>query len=170
MNIKFLVMDVDGTLTDGMIYLGKEGELFKAFNAKDGYGIHHIVPDAGMVPVIITGRNSKIMENRCRELEIKVLYQGIDNKTEILDKILREFSEKDSAEYTYKNVAYIGDDLNDLRVMELVKEGGGIIACPADAVKEIKDISMFVADKNGGRGAVRDFINYLTDKGRYTAF
>lgn len=161
MEIKFFVMDVDGTLTDGMIYMGNEGELFKAFNAKDGYGIHHLVPGADMVPVIITGRNSRILENRCRELEINELHQGINNKTEVLDRILREYSAKEGTEYTYKNVAYIGDDLNDLRVMVQVKEGGGITACPADAVKEIKAVSVFVAERNGGRGAVRDFIDYL---------
>jgi 3-deoxy-D-manno-octulosonate 8-phosphate phosphatase (KDO 8-P phosphatase) len=160
MDIKFLVMDVDGTLTDGMVYLGNDGELFKAFNVKDGYGIHYLVPSAGMIPVIITGRNSKIMVQRCREIEIDELYQGVHNKTEVLREVVEKYS-SEGERLSLKNVAYIGDDLNDLDVMQCVKAEGGIVACPADAVKEIAEIADFVSDKIGGGGAVRDFIDYL---------
>jgi 3-deoxy-D-manno-octulosonate 8-phosphate phosphatase (KDO 8-P phosphatase) len=159
MDIKFLVMDVDGTLTDGMVYLGNEGELFKAFNVKDGYGIHYLVPAAGIIPVIITGRNSKIMEHRCREIEIDELYQGVHNKTEVLEAVLKKYSLKDGVSYGFKNVAYIGDDLNDLSVMRSVKNGGGIVACPSDAVRDVIETADFVSDKVGGNGAVRDFID-----------
>ncbi len=65
--IKILVMDVDGTMTDGKIYMGKDGELMKAFDIKDGYGIAHLLPQLGILPVIITGRKSEILEHRCRE-------------------------------------------------------------------------------------------------------
>ena len=73
-NIKFLVMDVDGTLTDGKIYMGAGGEVFKSFDIKDGYGITTILPKAGIVPVVITARKSKIVENRCAELDIPFFF------------------------------------------------------------------------------------------------
>ena len=72
--IKYLVMDVDGTLTDGKIYMGTSGEILKAFDIKDGYGIHDMLIPYGITPVIITGRSSKILENRCRELSITDLF------------------------------------------------------------------------------------------------
>ena len=80
--IKYLVMDVDGTLTDGKIYMGNDGEMMKAFDIKDGCGIHDILITAGITPVIITSRSSKFLENRCKKLEITNLHQGIKNKIE----------------------------------------------------------------------------------------
>jgi len=155
MRIKILVMDVDGTLTDGMVYMGSSGELFKAFNVKDGYGIRNILLSNNIVPVIITGRKSKILENRCNELGINEIYQGIDDKITILKNIAQKYN------VDFSNIAYIGDDLNDYPCMLAIKEAKGMIGCPADAVKAILEISNFVSSKNGGAGAVRDFIDYL---------
>lgn len=152
-NIKYIVMDVDGTLTDGKIYMGNDGEIMKAFNIKDGCGIHDIAIPAGIVPVIITGRSSKILENRCKELGIENLYQGIRNKIEKLLTITTDFS----------TVAYIGDDINDLSCMEPVKTAGGLVGCPADAVKKVVDIADFVSTRNGGNGAVREFIEWVLE-------
>ncbi len=157
--IKYLVMDVDGTLTDGKIYMGQNGEMMKAFNIKDGAGIHDIAIPAGIIPIIITGRESQIVFNRCKELGIKEVYQGIGNKIEKLKEVVGAAVEK------LNTVAYIGDDINDLSCMETVKATGGIIGCPADAVKKVKEIADFIADHNGGDGAVRDFIEWLVDKG-----
>jgi 3-deoxy-D-manno-octulosonate 8-phosphate phosphatase (KDO 8-P phosphatase) len=151
--IKYLVMDVDGTLTDGKIYMGNNGEIMKAFDIKDGCGIHDIAIPAGIVPVIITGRSSKILENRCKELGIENLYQGIRNKIEKLLTITTDFS----------TVAYIGDDINDLSCMEPVKTAGGLVGCPADAVKKVVDIADFVSTRNGGNGAVREFIEWVLE-------
>lgn len=151
-------MDVDGTLTDGKIYMGNCGELFKAFNVKDGCGIHDILIPAGIIPVIITGRSSGILEKRCAELEILKLYQGIKNKIEKVDELLLD------TEYHYSNLAYIGDDINDLLCMAKIKKAGGIIGCPFDAVKEVVDIVDFISKKNGGEGAVREFIEFLMRK------
>ena len=78
--IKFLIMDVDGTLTDGKIYMGNKGELFKAFDVKDGCGIKDILPEYGIIPVIITARQSDILKRRCEELNIINLYQGVRHK------------------------------------------------------------------------------------------
>ncbi len=144
-------MDVDGTLTDGKIYMSNDGEAMKAFSIKDGCGIHDILIPAGIIPVIITGRTSKIVENRCGEIGIKEIHQGISNKIEKLLSITSNLSE----------VAYIGDDINDLSCMKPVREAGGKIGCPADAVKKVKELADFISTKNGGDGAVREFIEWL---------
>lgn len=149
--IKYLVMDVDGTLTDGKIYMGAHGEMMKAFNIKDGCGIHDIAIPGGIIPVIITGRTSEIVKKRCGELGIQQVYQGIKNKIEQLNSIADDLSQ----------VAYIGDDINDLSCMIPVKEAGGVVGCPADAVERVKEILDFVALHNGGDGAVRDFIEWI---------
>lgn len=155
MDIKMLVMDVDGTLTDGKIYMGENGEVCKAFNIKDGYGIHDILIPAGIIPVIITGRQSKIVENRCRELGITKSYQGVMDKVDKLKEIVSRLGVE------LKHVAYIGDDLNDMPCMKAVKEAGGVVGCPADAVTEVKVFSDYSAAVPGGEGAVREFIQHL---------
>lgn len=159
--IKLLVMDVDGTLTDGKIYMSENGEAFKAFDIKDGYGIKHILPEHGIIPIIITARESKILENRCHELDISNLYQGAVNKLDKLDDFINKYAQADGVELSYKNVAYIGDDILDLQCMLPIREAGGIIGCPADAVREVQEVSDFVSSRNGGGGAVREFIDYI---------
>ena len=156
--IRYLVMDVDGTLTNGTIYMGPDGEVFKAFSIKDGYGIHNILPQYGILPIIITGRESKITETRCKELGIVDLYQGVANKADKLDEILYEKGAK------FEEVAYIGDDLNDLPVMLLLKQNGGIVACPNNAVNEVRRIAHYIGKQDGGDGAVREFIEYLVSQ------
>lgn len=152
--IKYLVMDVDGTLTDGKIYMGNDGEMLKAFSIKDGCGIHDILIPAGIVPVVITGRTSQILENRCKEIGINELHQGVSNKVEKLLNITTDLS----------SVAYIGDDINDLSAMNSIKTLGGKIGCPADAVEKIKVLVDFVSNKNGGDGAVREFIEWIVSE------
>lgn len=150
-NINYLVMDVDGTLTDGKIYMGNSGEVMKAFNIKDGCGIHDILIPHGITPVIITGRRSNIVENRCKEIDITEVHQGIRNK---LDELLHITNDLQS-------VAYIGDDINDLQIMDAVKAAGGVIGAPHDAVQKVLDIADFVSPHDGGNGAVRDFIEWI---------
>lgn len=161
--IKFLIMDVDGTLTDGKIYMGENGELFKAFNIKDGCGIKDILPDYGIIPVIITARKSTILHNRCKELSITYLYQDIRNKLEHLESIISNYNKENDTLYGLKDCAYIGDDILDLQCMNAVKEAGGIIGCPRDAIKKVKVLADYVAEHNGGDGAVRDFIEWLIE-------
>lgn len=156
--IKLLVMDVDGTLTDGKIYMGNDGEIMKAFDIKDGCGIKDILPTLDIVPVIITARTSKILENRCKELSINELHQGIRNKFEKLQEICRTYN------VTLKEVAYIGDDILDLQCMKPIKDAGGFVACPADAVEQVIAISDFVSTKKGGDGAVRELITSRLSK------
>lgn len=143
-------MDVDGTLTDGKIYMSANGELMKAFNIKDGYAIARL-RDYGIEPVIITGRSSEIVKQRCAELKIKELHQGIENKS----YKLRDVCEKLHIELS--QVAYIGDDLNDLPCMKIC----GYSACPSDSMKKVKDHVSYVCQTKGGDGAVREVIDLI---------
>ena len=158
--IKFLVMDVDGTLTDGKIYIGVNGEIMKSFNIKDGYGIHDMLPQLGITPVIITGRKSQIVENRCLELGIVDFFQGVSDKKTQLEMYL------ESVNGLLSQVAYVGDDLNDLPCMVWVREFGGFVAVPFDSCEELKIHADLITNSNGGEGAVREVIDYLFYKGR----
>ena len=155
-NIKFVIFDVDGTLTDGKIYMGKDGELFKAFDIKDGCAIHDIMPKHNIVPIIMTARSSQIVINRCKELGITEYYQGVRNKLDKLKEIAQTNGMSD-CNGVYNQIAYVGDDIIDLECMKHC----GLVACPADAVKQVKEISDFISEHNGGNGAVREFIEAL---------
>lgn len=149
--IQVLIIDVDGTLTDGKVYMGLNGELMKAFNIKDGYAIVHFLPLLNIEPIIITGRSSDILISRCKELKITEVYQGVNNKINKLKEICEQKN------ITLNQVAYIGDDANDLECMMLC----GLKACPCDAIPEVISICDFVSTKKGGDGAVREFIDYI---------
>ena len=148
-------MDVDGTLTDGKIYISPNGEAMKAFNVKDGYGIHDMLIPAGIIPVVLTGRESSIVSNRCKELGITEVYQGVSDKSEVIRNLSSQM----------KDVAFIGDDINDLKCMRMVKASGGIVGCPADAALQVKEIADICMQHNGGDGAVREFIEYILSEG-----
>lgn len=165
--IKFIVMDVDGTLTDGKVYMGASEELFKAFDIKDGYAIARILPQKDIIPIVITARNSRMLKQRCDELNIKECWQGQMNKLDKLNQILESYS-TEYCKYTLESVAYIGDDLIDLPCMEAVKKGNGIVGCPADAVEKVRQTADYISRFPGGCGAVRDFIEWIvkeTDEG-----
>lgn len=149
--IKLLVMDVDGTLTDGKINMGPSGELFKSFNIRDGYGINEMLPEHDIVPAIITGRTSQIVENRARELHITELYQGKHDKLDTLKSLMSKY------DCNRNNVAYIGDDILDIVCMKEC----AIVGCPADACQEVKDLANYVCLNKGGDGAVREFIEFV---------
>lgn len=166
-DIRFLVMDVDGTLTDGKIYMGNDGELFKAFDIKDGCGIKDILPKIGVVPVIITVRESEILKHRCKELDITELHQGEREKMICLQSLLAKWSDMKGQQYTLRNVAYIGDDILDLQCMKPIKEQGGLTACPADAAYQVKEVVDYKCEAAGGNGAVREFIEYLVARKRF---
>jgi len=173
MNVKILIMDVDGTLTDGKIYVGQNGELFKAFNIKDGYGIrnmlsnvfvdwsdfnnHHEEKLKGIIPVIITARESEIVRYRCKELGITYLYQNCNDKRKQIDELACYFMINKSIAGKYDEIAYIGDDIIDLQAMKVC----GLAGAPSDAVKEIKQVADYVANVRGGDGAVREFIEFI---------
>ena len=137
--LRFIVMDVDGTLTDGKIYMGQQGESFKAFDVKDGCGIKDILPQINVIPIIITARYSNILKRRCDELGIKYVFQGVHNKLKKLNQFLVEKSKVDNCDYSLSQVAYIGDDILDLQCMIPIKSAGGIVGCPYDATKAVRE-------------------------------
>lgn len=149
--IKLFVMDVDGTMTDGKIYIGESGELFKVFDIKDGYGIHETLRKRQIKTAIITGRESKIVANRAKELEIDFVFQNIKEKI----PILYELAEKCACDFT--QIAYIGDDLMDLEAMKIC----GISGCPANAINAVRLQASYICETTGGNGAVREFIEWL---------
>lgn len=153
--VKVLFLDVDGTLTTGDIFITKQGEIWKQFNVKDGLGISYLLPKMGIIPVVITGRSSEALIKRCEELGISEFYQGVQDKPRLVTDVVRRL------ETHLGSCAYIGDDLNDFECMEMVKSAGGIVACPANACEHIKNICDFVCNNDGGKGAVREFIDYL---------
>ena len=144
--MRLLVLDVDGTLTDGAIYMGPDGEMCKRFSAKDGLGLK-LLQSAGVEIAILTGRRSRIVENRAAELGIARVVQGISEKPAALRQLAAE------AGVSLAETGYMGDDLNDLSAMCLC----GVRACPADAAPEVREICQFVSDFPGGQGAVRQF-------------
>ena len=146
-------MDVDGTLTDGKIHIGPNGEVMKSFNVKDGYGIAQILPKHDVIPVIITGRESEIVKFRANELNIKYLFQGVSDKLSLLKSLSQQLN------VNPEEIAYIGDDLNDLDCIDYC----GITACPNDSVSQVLSTVDYISEENGGNGAVRDFIDYLFD-------
>ena len=152
-DIKILVLDVDGTLTDGKIYVDDKDNSFKAFNVKDGFALVNWLKLGGEV-AILTGTKSNIVERRAKELGIKYIIQGSKNKKQDLKNLLKELN------ITFENVAYMGDDLNDLGVMKSV----GFSACPKDSVQEVLEITNFISSKNGGDGAVREFLEHIMKK------
>ena len=149
-HIKMIIMDVDGTLTDGTLLILPDGEELKSYNVKDGTGIllAHL---AGLKTAVITGKTSKSLEKRAERLKIQEVYQGILDKKKKLDKILAK------NKLQSENVAYIGDDLGDLEVIK----SAGLAAAVADAHPEIKKHSHFICKNPGGKGAVREFIEFI---------
>ena len=157
--IKFLVCDVDGTLTDGAItFDGASGER-KSFSVKDGL-ILKLLPKLGIDVLFLTGRNSKAVARRASDLGVNAI-QGIDDKVGVLIALMEERN------LMAEECAYIGDDLNDYAAMKLC----GFKACPADAVDEIKGICDYVSCFPGGYGAVRDICeHFLENDGKYGEF
>ena len=145
-------MDVDGTLTDGTLLLLPDGEEIKSYNVRDGMGLlmAHAV---GFKTGIITGKTSKPLALRSAKLKISELYQGILDKKKIFFKILNKYSLQP------EEIAFIGDDLGDLEVIKLAGFSGAV----ADAHPEILKHSHFICQKPGGKGAVREFIEYIFD-------
>ena len=143
-------MDVDGTLTDGTLLILPDGEELKTYNVKDGLGIF-LAHLAGLKTGIITGKSSKSLEKRAENLRIQELHQGILDKKSVLQEILERNGINE------QEVAYIGDDLGDLEVIKSVGFAGAV----ADAHPEIKKHSHFICNFPGGKGAVREFIEFI---------
>lgn len=148
--INTFVFDVDGVLTDGLLYCFADGEQVRAFNIKDGFAIKHAIQQGYRV-AIISGKNEPGVRKRLEQLGIEDIFLGIEEKVDTFE------------DYLYMQgihpatVAYMGDDMPDFEVMQRC----GLRACPADAAADIVEISTFVSTKKGGRGAVRDLIEQI---------
>lgn len=149
-NLKLLVFDVDGVLSDGNVYLDSKGNELKQFNTKDGLGIDRAI-EKGFKIAIISGRKSEAVKRRAKELKIDFVYQGVEDKKKVLKNLQKRL--KISKEET----SFMGDDLPDLKVKEQVS----LFVCPLDAVEEVKKKADIVMSKNGGYGAVREWIDIV---------
>lgn len=155
--IKLLVIDVDGTMTDGGIYYDNSGNELKKFSTKDAAGFF-AAHKAGIKLMVLTGRNCAATAKRMEELQVEFLFQNIRNKA----MFLQEFMEENNL--AREHVGYIGDDLNDLLSMDLA----GFVGCPADSCREVLARADYVSSMKGGHGAVRDIIeNILREKGSW---
>ena len=148
--IKMLLMDVDGVLTDGRFFYFDDGSEGKAFDVKDGFAIR-LAGMRGLKTGIITGKMSPIVERRAKELAMDEYHHGYFDKVEVYNGI------KERQKLSDSEIAYIGDDLFDLGVLSRV----GLSACPADAVVEVRDRVNYICKSEGGRGAVRELIEMI---------
>lgn len=144
-NIKLVIIDVDGVLTDGTIYIDSEGRETKAFNVLDGTGIAYL-HRSGIKTAIISGRTCKSVIHRAKELDITDIYQGVKNKLDAYKEILEKYALRD------EEICYIGDDLIDLPIFHRV----GFPVAVANAASIVKQQSMYVTKAKGGSGAVRE--------------
>ena len=148
-NIKFLVLDVDGVMTDGGMYYTESGDQFKKFNTKDGMGIQEVSKAGIKVAFLSSGSQAMIVRGRAKTLNVEHIYIGPRPKLDVLSEWCRAFQVEMS------QVAYIGDDINDLEVIEAV----GLAACPADAVESVKKQVKIILKRKGGDACVREFID-----------
>lgn len=148
--LKYLVVDVDGTMTDGGIYYDESGNELKKFNTRDAAGFF-AARLCGIKTIVLTGRSCHATERRMQELKVDFLFQGVRDKESFLMKFMEEH------DISRDEMGYIGDDLNDLLSMKQV----GFVGCPKDACEEVKEVATYVAKKNGGEGAVRDVLEYI---------
>jgi 3-deoxy-D-manno-octulosonate 8-phosphate phosphatase (KDO 8-P phosphatase) len=148
--IKLLLLDVDGVLTDGSIILDSHGNERKAFHVRDGHGIK-MAQRSGIIIGIITGRTSEVVNIRARELGIQEVHQGAHEKINVYESILAKYGMRD------EETAYIGDDVVDIDIFKRT----GIAVAVADADPSVMAHVDLVTKKEGGRGAVREFINFI---------
>ena len=148
-DIRLLVLDIDGTMTDGGMYYTASGDELKKFNTKDGMAIKELTKRGVDVAFLSSGFTKTIIEHRAKMLGVKLVHIGTEPKMDILNRWAEELG------LTLDQVAFVGDDINDLCAAETV----GLFACPNDAVDAVKNKSHVVLDAEGGRGCVREFID-----------
>ncbi len=149
--IKLLLTDNDGVLTDTGVYYSPKGEEFKRFSIRDGMGVERLLTEVNIETGIITGEISGSVKKRAEKLQITELHLGIKEKHKVLPSILEKRN------LLAENIAYIGDDYNDLEIIKLV----GLSACPSDAMPIIQGLVDYICINKGGNGAFRDFAELL---------
>jgi 3-deoxy-D-manno-octulosonate 8-phosphate phosphatase (KDO 8-P phosphatase) len=149
--IKLVLTDNDGVLTDTGVYYSEEGEIFKRFSIRDGMGVERLRKELGIETGIITGEISGSIKKRADKLKIKELLLGVTEKHLLLSEIIKRNNVKP------ENIAYIGDDVNDIELMKLV----GLTASPADGMAVIRNMVDYVCEQKGGHGAFREFAEII---------
>ena len=149
-NVKLVLTDLDGCLTDGGMYYSEQGQVMKKFNVKDGMG-NRLLKEAGLKTGILTTDSSEIVKSRAEKLKIDFIANNIWTKEETANEICNELG------ITLNEVAFLGDDINDLELLKVA----GFSACPADAVEEVKNIVDVVLSCKGGEGAFREFAEMI---------
>lgn len=147
--IKFIVSDIDGVLTNGGMYFTAKGDEIKRYNSKDGLGIQKLKSAGKKIGFLSSGLTNKIVEHRAKMLNVDYVYVGPEKKLTVLENWCKQMN------ISLKNVAYIGDDLNDLEVITKV----GLSACPANSVALVKERANIVLKNNGGEGCFREFVD-----------
>lgn len=148
--IKLLALDVDGVMTDGIIYYSPAGDAMKGFSARDGMGIS-LARAAGLKTALVTGRRSAMVEQRAKDLHIDYVLQDCSSKVEAMETLCQELG------LTLGQVAYMGDDLNDVQLITHCGFGGA----PLDACEEARQAAAFLSAYTGGHGALREFVEYI---------
>ena len=149
--IKIVVTDNDGVLTDTGVYYSANGEELKRFSIRDGMGVERLRKHAGIETVIVTGENSGSVKARAEKLKMTEYYLGVKDKLTVLEEIKRKNN------ILEENIAFIGDDVNDIAMMKLV----GLAATPADGTVFIKNIANFICSCKSGNGAFREFAELI---------
>jgi len=148
--VKAVVLDVDGVLTDGKLLVTEAGEQLRSFFVKDGYAMQ-LAGKMGLSIWVISGGNSSGVQKRLEGLGIKEIHLAVKNKVEVMNQLM------DKYQLNYEDLAYVGDDMPDYEVMQLVN----LAICPNDAVEDIKSIAHYMSPKNGGEGVVRDVLEKM---------
>ena len=148
--IKLIITDVDGVLTDGGIYYSAKGEEFKKFNAIDGMAVE-LLRKQGIKTVFMTKENSQIAKQRGKKVQVAAVFVNIVNKEKLLSKICHRFR------VNPEEIAYIGDDVNDVKIMKLV----GFSAAPINGLHQVKKIADYICKSRGGEGAFREFTDLI---------
>jgi N-acylneuraminate cytidylyltransferase len=150
--IRLVITDIDGVMTDGGMYYSEKGEFLKKFNTRDAKGLE-LIRKAGIKVAFMTGENSPIVTSRAKKLGIQTCYLGVEEKKSMLFDVCNEMN------LSFENIAFIGDDVNDLECMKAV----GFSAAPSDAVGDILKIADYVTTAPGGNGAVREVCNLILE-------
>lgn len=151
--LRLVLSDCDGVLTDGTAYYSAEGEALKRFSLRDGMGMERL-RNAGVMTAIVTRERSEVVRRRREKLKLPFHYDGIQDKAATLPRIAEETG------VSAREMAYVGDDVNDLGIMKAIG-AEGLTGCPADAMAEVQALAHFVASCPGGRGAFREFAEWL---------
>lgn len=149
-NIKLVISDVDGVLTDGCMYYSNNGEIMKKFHTHDGMAVELLLQNK-IYTILMTKEKSQIVKKRASKIKIKETFLGVLEKEKLLKNLCSKYSIKP------ENIAYIGDDINDLKIMKLV----GFSASPHNGISEVKKTVQYICEKNGGEGAFREFADLI---------